>query len=93
MRMKGITNFYCYYYILIGLPKYTELNISVAAKTIVGYGPASYAVKIRTREDGNNIHICIIIHIVLACNVNGGEVLKRYLFILLLVQFLVSPRT
>ena len=39
-------------YSIVGLPKYTELEVSVAAKTSVGLGPASSPVNIRTREDG-----------------------------------------
>lgn len=40
-----------------GLPKYTVLNVSVAAKTTVGLGPASFPIKIRTREDGKSFSI------------------------------------
>ncbi len=36
----------------LGLPKFTELNVSVAAQTAVGLGPASQPVKVKTREGG-----------------------------------------
>jgi len=36
----------------IGLPKHTELNVTVSALTAVGLGPASQPVKVKTREGG-----------------------------------------
>lgn len=38
--------------VCLGLPKFTELNVSVAAQTAVGLGPASQPVKVKTREGG-----------------------------------------
>ena len=43
------------YWFVIGLPGYAEVNVSIAAKTIVGVGPPSVPIRIWTNEDGINI--------------------------------------
>ena len=38
----------------LGLPGFAEVNVSIAAKTIVGVGPSSVPIIIWTNDDGNN---------------------------------------
>ena len=42
-----------FYWFVIGLPGFAEINVSIAAKTIVGVGPSSVPIRIQTNEDGN----------------------------------------
>ena len=53
-RLLVLTNniFVCLF--VLGLPGFAEVNVSIAAKTIVGVGPSSVPIRIWTNEDGNN---------------------------------------